>query len=279
MPLTYLVNPNHADGDLLGSIPTDDTDGLDRTTAESLLPALVKEIDDLQELLYAAGTHSMLVIFQGMDTSGKDGTIRSVFKDVSPLGTQVASFKVPTAAELAHDFLWRIHACTPEKGHIAVFNRSHYEDVLVVRVHELVPEPVWRARYTHINNFEQLLVENNTIIIKFYLHINKKEQKERLLAREKDVTKAWKLAPGDWQERERWREYQRAYNDALRQCTTPAAPWHIVPADKKWARNVGVARAIIAALAPYRDDWMAKLESMGNARRAELATMRKETKA
>ena len=247
----------------------------EREQAETRTAELVQELDYLQELLFAAGTHSLLVILQGMDTSGKDGTVRSVFSQVTPLGSQVVSFKVPTPEELAHDFLWRVHRQTPGKGEIAIFNRSHYEDVLVVRVHNLVPEAVWRKRYRMINDFEHLLTANNTIVLKFFLHISKAEQEERLLAREADVTKAWKLSVGDWREREHWDSYMAAYEDALSECNTEHAPWHIVPADRKWYRNYAIASTIVEHLRGYKDDWMTKLEAMGNAAKAELAEFRK----
>jgi PPK2 family polyphosphate:nucleotide phosphotransferase len=248
--------------------------GLNKAATEAAFPKLAQEIDELQELLYAAGTHSLLVVLQGMDTSGKDGTIRNVFGEVDPLGCQTVSFKVPTEEELAHDFLWRVHRQTPGRGQLTVFNRSHYEDVLVVRVHSLVPEAVWRKRYEQINHFEQLLVENDTILLKFFLHISKEEQEQRLLEREKDVTKAWKLAVGDWKEREHWDAYQQAYEDALAGCSTEAAPWHIVPADRKWYRNTAIATTIIEALQPYKKIWLEKLAQVGEKAKAELAAYR-----
>lgn len=272
MPLTYQVRPG-ARVDLKDYDPRYD-DGLNKADGEPRLESLARELDELQELLYGAGTHSLLVILQGMDTSGKDGTIRGVFSKVSPLGSSVASFKVPTAVELAHDFLWRVHQATPPLGHITIFNRSHYEDVLVVRVHKLVPEAVWKLRYRQINDFERLLAENNTILLKFFLHISKEEQEERLLAREQEVAKSWKLAAGDWKERAHWDDYQSAYEDALRECSTEHAPWHIVPADKKWFRNFAVASTIIAALQPYKAGWMEKLAREGVERRRELEEMR-----
>jgi PPK2 family polyphosphate:nucleotide phosphotransferase len=248
--------------------------GLDKDQGEALLAPLARQIDDLQELLYAADMHSLLVILQGMDTSGKDGTVRAVFREVSPLGSHVTGFKVPNEEELAHDFLWRVHRAVPRRGQIAIFNRSHYEDVLVVRVHSLVPKRVWQQRYQQINDFERLLVENNTIILKFFLHISKEVQEERLIAREQDVTKAWKLSVGDWNEREHWNDYMAAYADALERCSTEHAPWHIVPADRKWFRNIAVAQTIINALKPYREQWLSKLADIGAEAKAELAAYR-----
>lgn len=273
-PLTFKVEPG-TEVDLKDYDPRH-AGGLDKEQSQAEFPALAQQIDDLQELLYAAGTHSLLVVFQGMDTSGKDGSIRSVFSQVDPLGSLTSSFKVPTAEELGHDFLWRIHRQTPGKGQIGIFNRSHYEDVLIVRVHNLVPQPVWEKRYDLINSFEQLLVESNTIVLKFFLHISKKEQEERLLEREEDVSKAWKLAVGDWKERTFWDDYQAAYADALGRCSTAHAPWHIVPADRKWYRNTAIATTIIEALQPYKQQWLATLAQVGDEAKAELAAYRAE---
>jgi PPK2 family polyphosphate:nucleotide phosphotransferase len=252
--------------------------GMSKQEGVAKLAELSKQLDVLQEELYAAGTHSVLIVLQGMDTSGKDGAIRHVLGAVDPQGCRIESFKVPTEEELAHDFLWRVHAVTPRKGMIAVFNRSHYEDVLVARVRGLAPEPVWRARYDHINAFERLLADSGTIICKFFLHISMEEQEERLRARETDVTKAWKLSAGDWRERERWEEYRRAYEDALGRCSTAAAPWYVVPADRKWFRNLAVAETLVDTLRPYRDAWSAALQRMSAERLAELDTFRAENR-
>ena len=248
--------------------------GLDKEAGEEKLKKLSAELTRLQELLYAAGQQSVLIVLQGRDTSGKDGTIKTVMGPLNSLGCQVASFKVPTSEELAHDFLWRIHKHTPGKGEITVFNRSHYEDVLVVRVHKIVPEKVWRSRYVHINDFEKLLAESNTIVLKFYLHISKQEQEQRLLEREQDATKYWKLSAGDWKEREHWNDYTRAYEDALSQCSTKHAPWFIVPANKKWFRNLAVAEAVVSALKPYEKQWMKRLEEIGQKSKAEIEAFR-----
>jgi PPK2 family polyphosphate:nucleotide phosphotransferase len=211
-----------------------------------------------------------------MDTSGKDGAIRNVLLNVNPQGCRVESFKVPTEEELAHDFLWRVHKVAPRKGMLGVFNRSHYEDVLVVRVHKLVPEQVWKARYEQINAFERLLADNGTIILKFFLHISKQEQEQRLLDREKEVDKAWKLAAGDWRERAYWDDYQKAYEDALTRCNRDYAPWYIVPANRKWFRNLAISEALVATLKEYRGEWRAALKKMSERRRAELAALRAE---
>jgi PPK2 family polyphosphate:nucleotide phosphotransferase len=249
--------------------------GLTREKVDAAKPALEAELADLQELLFAAGRHSLLVILQGMDTSGKDGTIKNVMDPVNPVGVHVNSFKVPTAIERGHDFLWRVHKVTPALGMIGIFNRSHYEDVLVVRVHNLVPAAVWRKRYRHMVEFERTLADSNTIVLKFFLHISKKEQEERLLAREEELEKAWKLAAGDWREREYWDDYKAAYVDAIAKTSTAFAPWHVIPADKKWARNHIVSTAIIDALRPHKGGWLEALEARGKAAKAELEAYRK----
>ncbi len=261
----------------LKSISADPVTTLHKEEAEARLSTLKDELDVLQEELYAAGKNSVLIIIQGMDTSGKDGTIRHVFGDVNPQGCRVESFKVPTPEELAHDFLWRVHKVTPPRGMITVFNRSQYEDVLVVRVHDLVPRKIWQARYEMINAFENLLVCQDTIVIKFFLHISKDEQEKRLLAREQDVNKAWKLSPGDWRERQYWDDYQSAYSDALEKCSTENAPWYVIPANKKWYRNLAIAETVVAALSEYRDSWREVLEKMSQARLAELHAYRSES--
>lgn len=212
------------------------------------LKALSKRLRSLQELLYAESRHKLLIVLQAMDTGGKDGTIRHVFRGVNPQGVKVTSFKVPTPEELAHDYLWRVHRHTPGNGEIAIFNRSHYEDVLVVRVHNLVPAERWQRRYAQINNFERLLAEEGTTILKFYLHIDLEEQKKRLQARLDDPTKRWKFNPGDLKERRRWPEYMAAYEDVLSKTSTEWAPWYIVPANRKWYRNLVVSTIIVETL-------------------------------
>jgi PPK2 family polyphosphate:nucleotide phosphotransferase len=255
--------------------PKDDG-GLKREEGEEKLADLGQQLARLQELLYAASERSALVVLQGMDTSGKDGTIKAVMGPLNPLGCDVAAFKVPTALELAHDFLWRVHQKAPAKGEICIFNRSHYEDVLVVRVHKLAPEEVWRARYDHINAFEKLLVvDSGTVVLKFYLHISKKEQEKRLLEREQDPTKSWKLSVGDWKERQYWEEYERAYEDAINRCSAPHAPWYVVPADRKWFRNLAIAEALVDALSPFEKEWMRRLEENGRREKALIDEYRK----
>jgi PPK2 family polyphosphate:nucleotide phosphotransferase len=258
----------------LADYDADADGGMSKEEGRIKLAKLTAELGRIQEELYAAGEHSVLIILQGMDTSGKDGTIRGVLADVNPQGCRVEAFKVPTEEELAHDFLWRAHRVTPRRGMIGVFNRSHYEDVLVVRVHTLVPEKVWKARYDQINAFENILASNNTIVVKFFLHITKEEQEQRLLEREQDVTKAWKLSAGDWRERERWDEYIAAYQDALSRCSSEEAPWYIVPANRKWYRNLAVCEALVDTLAGYDKSWHKALDAMSKARLAELAEMR-----
>ncbi|MGH9882270.1 MAG: PPK2 family polyphosphate kinase [Pyrinomonadaceae bacterium] len=254
--------------------------GLKRKKAEEQTTQYLTELIELQELLYAVGKQSLLVVLQGLDTSGKDGTIRHVIGPLNSQSCSVASFKVPTEEELGQDFLWRVHSQTPRAGYIKVFNRSHYEDVLVVRVHELVPEDVWRRRYEHINTFERLLTDSSTIILKFFIHISKEEQARRLLKREQDPIKAWKLSVTDWKEREHWANYTAAYEEALNRCSTRHAPWFIVPADKKWFRNLAVAETLRDTLMPFRDGWLKKLEALGAEKRKAIDEYRrKSTKA
>ena len=209
---------------------------------------LTARLDQLQEALYAENRRAVLVVLQGRDTSGKDGTIRKVFGPLNPQGLVVTSFKAPTPVELAHDYLWRVHQAIPPKGNIGIFNRSHYEDVLAVRVHELVPEGVWRPRYEQINLFERLLTENGVTVLKFFLHISRKEQLERLQERLQDPTKYWKFSPGDLGERDRWDAYTAAYEEALERTSTKAAPWWVVPADKKYVRDLLVAQVVTETL-------------------------------
>jgi len=207
-----------------------------------------KRLQELQEVLWAEGKHSLLIVLQAMDAGGKDGTIKHVMRGVNPQGCQVTSFKVPTKEELDHDYLWRVHKATPRRGYIGIFNRSHYEDVLVVRVHNLVPEAVWQQRYDQINQFEKLLADSGTTILKFFINISKEEQKERFEARLRDPRKNWKFSMGDVEERGHWDDYMRAFEDALSRCSTPWAPWYVIPANHKWYRNLAVSQIIIEAL-------------------------------
>ncbi len=205
-------------------------------------------MEELQDALYAERTRALLVVLQGRDTSGKDGAIRKVFGRINPQGLELASFKAPTAIELAHDFLWRVHKAVPAKGVVGVFNRSHYEDVLVVRVHQLVPEAVWRPRYELINHFEHLLTQTGTTVLKFFLHISRDEQRERLLARLGQPDKFWKFSAGDLGERKLWDEYTEAYQEALARTSTREAPWYVVPADKKYLRDLLIAEVVTQTL-------------------------------
>lgn len=219
-------------------------DGFSKKKAVDILATEQEKLAELQNLLYADGRHSLLIVLQAMDTGGKDGTIRKVFGPINPQGVRVYSFKQPNPKELSHDFLWRVHACAPKKGMIHVFNRSHYEDVLIARVHKLASEKVIAARYRHINDFEHLLYESGTHIIKFFLHISKDEQKKRLQDRLDDPTKHWKFSSADLKERQYWEDYQRAYELMLKNCSTPCAPWYVIPAECKWRRNILVARIV-----------------------------------
>lgn len=220
----------------------------DKDTGKDHLDQLNAQLMELQELLYAESKHKVLIVLQGMDTSGKDGVIQHVFKGVNPQGVRVASFKVPTPEELSHDYLWRIHRQTPAKGEIVIFNRSHYEDVLVVRVHELVPESTWSKRFEQINNFERMCAEEGTTILKFFLYIDLDEQKQRLLARLEDPNKRWKFRSGDLNERKLWSDYQKAYEDVLSKTSTSWAPWYIIPSNRKWYRNLVIGTILIDTL-------------------------------
>jgi PPK2 family polyphosphate:nucleotide phosphotransferase len=220
----------------------------DKKEVKKLLAKNIERMAELQNVLYAEGKHALLIVLQAMDAGGKDGTIRSIMSGVNPQGVQVTSFKKPTEEELAHDFLWRIHKNVPQRGMIGIFNRSHYEDVLVVRVHNLVPKEVWQQRYEYINQFERLLTASGVTILKFYLHISKDEQKERLQARLEQPHKRWKFNPADLDERNRWDDYMKAFEAAFERCSPAEAPWHIVPANKKWYRNLIISETIVNTL-------------------------------
>lgn len=254
-------------------------DGLEKEEGKAATEALGREMQDLQDLMFFAGQTSLLVVLQGLDTSGKDGTIRCILSHVNAQSCRVAPFKVPTEKELAHDFLWRVHAETPAKGGMTIFNRSHYEDVLVAKVHGLAADKVIEERYEHINDFEKLLADSGTVILKFFLHIDKAEQEKRLLAREQDATKSWKLSVGDWKERESWDEYQGAYETVLNRCSTDRAPWFVVPANRKWFRDLAVVETIVKALRPLRGGWMNHLEEVGKEQKALLEAYRKQRDA
>jgi PPK2 family polyphosphate:nucleotide phosphotransferase len=223
-----------------------------KKAAKNEIKKLRNELISLQRLLYAEQKHKVLIVLQAMDSGGKDGTIRSIFKGVNPQGVRVANFKVPTPKELAHDYLWRIHQQTPEKGEIVIFNRSHYEDVLVVRIHELVPKEVWQKRYEHINDFEKILVEEGTTILKFFLYISKDEQKQRFIERIEVPEKQWKFNPKDIDERKLWKDYLLAYQDAVTKTSKATAPWFVIPANRNWYRDYVIIKIITEALQNLR---------------------------
>ncbi|HNY84648.1 MAG TPA: polyphosphate kinase 2 family protein [Anaerolineaceae bacterium] len=236
-------------------------DGSKKDGVEALVE-INADIEKLQEQLYAEGKHKLLVVLQATDTGGKDGTIRAVFEHVNPQGVKVASFKVPSSVELAHDYLWRIHQQVPAKGEIVIFNRSHYEDVLAVRVHGLAPEKVWSKRYEHIKDFERMLTDEGTTILKFFLHIDENEQAERLLARVEDRTKQWKFSPGDLEERKLWKEYQAAFEDMVNKTSTDWAPWYVVPSNKKWYRNLVIAQIVRDTLKGFEMTYPTPVENL-----------------
>ena len=225
-----------------------DDDEHSKSDLRERLAGLTRKLDELQSAFHAEASRALLVVLQGRDTAGKDGAIRGVFGPLDPQGIVLTTFKVPTPDELAHDFLWRIHRAVPPRGAIGIYNRSHYEDVLVVRVDNLVPEPVWRARYEQINQFERILAENGVTILKFLLHISREEQRERLLARLQDPGKYWKFDDGDLRKREQWDAYTEAYEEAISRTSTPWAPWYLVPADRKPVRDVLIAEVLVETL-------------------------------
>jgi len=236
----------------MSDLDPDDTPLIDdKQRAKEKNAEIQPRLAELQELLFAEHKHKLLIILQGMDTSGKDGTVRHVMGGFNPQSVRVVSFKKPTNIELDHDYLWRIHAQVPATGEVAVFNRSQYEDVLVVRVHKLVPEHVWRKRYEQINDFERMLTDNGTTILKFFLHISPEEQRERLQARIDDPKKHWKFEHGDIEERKLWREYMKAYDDVLEKTSTKWAPWYVVPANHKWYRDYVVGHLIARTLESF----------------------------
>lgn len=235
----------------------------DRAAGEALFQSLRSELITLQAQLYAEGQQKLLIIFQAMDAAGKDGTVRSVFEGANPQGVVVTSFKRPSEEELAHDFLWRVHKAVPPKGMIGVFNRSHYEDVLVVRVHNIVPELVWRPRFEMINDFEKILTGSGTRMIKFFLHISKNEQKRRLQERIEDPSKRWKFDPEDLEKRKLWNGYEQAFEDMLEKCSTKDCPWYIVPADQNWYRDLVVTSVIVDTLKEMNPQYPTPPEATG----------------
>lgn len=263
----------------LNAISAEPPKGMTRSKAGKRFAALGKELFALQDAMFGAKVNSVMVVLQGRDGAGKDGTIKNVVGCLNPRGVSVTSFGVPTPEEREHDFLWRVHRHAPRRGEFAIFNRSHYEDVLVVRVHDLAPKKLWKERYGHINDFEELLAEHGTIVLKYFLHITREEQKQRLLEREKARDTAWKLNPNDWKERDRWDDYTAAYEDAIARTAARHAPWIIVPANAKWYRNLVIAESIVQALRDHRRHWEKTLGDMGKAGRAGLDAYRAQLAA
>ncbi|HZO03492.1 MAG TPA: PPK2 family polyphosphate kinase [Burkholderiales bacterium] len=263
----------------LDDIPTEPPKGISKEQARKRFAQLGEELFELQDSMFGAKLNSVMMVLQGRDTAGKDGAIKHVAGCLNPRGLSVVSFGVPTTEEREHDFLWRVHRHAPRLGEFAIFNRSHYEDVLVVRVHDLAPRKLWKERYGHIADFEELLAEHGTIVLKYFLHISKKEQKKRLLEREQTAQTAWKLNANDWKERDHWDAYTEAYEDAIAKTAAPHAPWIVVPADAKWYRNLVVAESVVEALRGHRKAWTRTLEEMGRRRRAELAAYRRDSSA
>ena len=247
MPNTHRLQPGEKVN--LADFPTTADEFCDnRKDAEKEFKKLRKELVELQNCFYADGSKKLLVVFQAMDAGGKDGTIRKVFQGVNPQGVEVTSFKKPSSKELAHDYLWRIHQAVPGAGMIGVFNRSHYEDVLVVRVHNYVPKSVWEPRFEQINDFERLLSTSGTTVLKFYLHISKEEQKQRFQDRLDNPDKHWKFSADDLEKRKLWDDYMAAFEDVLGRCTTEYAPWYVIPADQKWYRNLAISKVLVDTL-------------------------------
>jgi len=240
---------------------------LDSEEAAHQLERLTEKIRDLQHLMYAEDRRSLLVVLQGRDAAGKDGTIRRVFGPMNPQGCRVTSFKVPSKMEAAHDFLWRCHFAAPKRGMVGIFNRSHYEDVLVVRVHDLVPKKIWSRRYDHINDFERLLVDSGTVILKFYLHIDREEQLERFKKRIDNPKKNWKISDADYSERPYWDEYTRAFEEAISKCSTDDAPWFVIPANRKGFRNLAIADIVVDTMESLKMRFPEPSVDMGEIRR------------
>jgi PPK2 family polyphosphate:nucleotide phosphotransferase len=230
-------------------------EGLDKDETREKTERLCERIGELQKLLYADAQHALLIVLQGMDTSGKDGTVKHVLDSVNPAGVETANFKVPSHEEMAHDFLWRVHKAVPRYGNIGVFNRSHYEDVLIVRVMKLQTVQVWRSRYEQINAFEKHLAANRIVVLKFFLHISRKEQAERLRARLEDPSKNWKFDPEDLKMRAHWDKFMKAYEDAINYCSPHYAPWHVIPANRKWYRDYVVAKAVVKTMEAMNLKW------------------------
>jgi PPK2 family polyphosphate:nucleotide phosphotransferase len=251
-----------------------DTGGLEKEEGLAKLQKLGEEFAELGNLLTFAGQDSLLVVLQGRDASGKDGTIRKVLDFSNMQTAHVHAFKAPSEEEQKHDFLWRVHRVVPPRGHITLFNRSHYEDVLAARVHKIVPKKVWTARYGQINGFEDTLSDSRTILLKFYLHISREEQYERLVERETEPLSAWKLNPNDWRDLTLWDELTEAYEDTLDRCSSPERPWYLVPADRKWFRNLAVIERIVLTLRPHRQRWIDALAELRKKVLPQVRTLR-----
>jgi PPK2 family polyphosphate:nucleotide phosphotransferase len=236
----------------IGKWKAEDTFGVSKAHADKASSVHVEKLSALHDLLYAEQKRALLLVLQGMDAAGKDGTIRRVMSGVNPQGCTVTSFKQPSVLESSHDFLWRIHAAVPPRGAIGIFNRSHYEDVLIARVHQMVAPNVWKKRYNEINQFEEMLAENGVHIIKFFLHISDGEQKKRFEERMEDPRKNWKISPSDFKEREYWNQYQDAYQDAIAKCSTKHAPWYVIPSDHKWFRNFAVGEIVVQTMESFK---------------------------
>ena len=259
---------------LAGIDPSEDG-GLDESEAEQRLAELTAELRELQELMFAAETNGILVILQGMDASGKDVTIGNVFTAADPASCRVAAFKEPTREEEAHHFLWRADRLTPGRGELVIFDRSYYEQVLLPQVHDELPEDDVRLRFANVNDFERLLHEHGIIVVKIFLHVSQGEQGRRLEEREANLETAWKISPGDWQERQFWDEYMAAYEATINACSSPHAPWYVTPADHQWFHNLAVAEALVERLRPYRHDWIEARNQRGEEQRAEAGRARK----
>lgn len=258
----------------LDAISPEPPAGMTKEKAERRFAALEAELFALQEAMWGAKLNAAMIVLQGRDAAGKDGAIKHVAGCLNPRGVQVVSFGVPSTEEREHDFLWRVHRHAPRLGEFAIFNRSHYEDVLVVRVHDLAPRRLWKERYGHIADFEELLAEHDTIVLKYFLHISKQEQEERLLERERSPKTAWKVNANDWKERDYWDQYTEAYEDAISRTAAPHAPWIVVPSNAKWYRNLVIAESIVDALRSHRPEWKKILEAIGRKAGESVAAYR-----
>ena len=250
----------------------------DKDSAQPELEKHAQRIHELQYLMYAENKRSLLIVLQGMDAAGKDGTIGHVLAAMNPQGCRVYGFKTPSEREAAHDYLWRVHRATPRTGQVTVFNRSHYESVLVVRVHNLVPKEIWSKRYDEINAFEQELTNNGTHIVKFFLHISKEEQLARFKERLDDPTRNWKISESDYTEREYWNDYQKAYEEALSKCSTPYAPWYVIPSNHKWFRNLAISEILVDSLNSLNMKLPAPTVNIEEIRKKYHAALREEKK-